>query len=428
MRNKRMMIITLLALILVIGGCSNQREIEGIKQLEGSVSSISINLEPEEYGKEIERIINGIDEWYAHTDRKNIDSQYLRETYIGKAESADRFSELHTVLLQLFSELENGHSNVFAGVPEYGVSIRVKLIEDKVVITSLGDLGVPDVKVDMGFVVEEIDQQPVKEWMEERFSLISASTPQALWQESLEWIFKRYAYEHETREYLIRSPQGEEFKVELSLSTPGYDLGFHQRPIVETGDFGNYGYIALNTMMDGIVEAFDEALAKMIEKEGIIIDLRNNGGGNSANGDQMIRRLIQEKTDIWQGRSAEPCDKLNYSGKVIALIGPRTFSAAESFAFDLHDSGRVLTMGEATMGDSGGGPVSFQTDGGIYFRIPTRGVDTSASGLLMEGKGLEPHVFVEQTYEDFLEGSDTPLEAARKELLEKSDGKSDGKN
>ncbi len=47
-------------------------------------------------------------------------------------------------------------------------------------------------------------------------------------------------------------------------------------------------------------------------------------------GDQMIRRLIQEKTDIWQGRSTDPCDKLNYRGKVIALIGPRTFSAAEA--------------------------------------------------------------------------------------------------
>jgi len=165
-------------------------------------------------------------------------------------------------------------------------------------------------------------------------------------------------------------------------------------------------------MVDGIVTEFDQALQDMLDKDGIILDLRENGGGNSANGDQILRRLIQEETNIWQGRTTKPYEKLNYNGQIVALVGPRTFSAAESFSFDLHDSGRVTTMGEPTRGDSGGGPVSFRTDRGILFRIPIRGMDCSASGLPMEGVGLEPHINVSQTYADFLDGRDTLLEEA----------------
>ncbi|QGU00336.1 hypothetical protein SYNTR_1742 [Candidatus Syntrophocurvum alkaliphilum] len=407
-------VISLTISALIITGClnTNKYSMEGVNRATEFPNEISINLESEEYGQEVNYIINAIDKWYAHKDKKNIDIDLLRSTYVTKAESAKSFSQFNIALLKLFAELKNGHSNVYTGVPEYGVPILTALIEGKVVITYLGNQEQIDKKVEVGWVIEEIDNKPAREWMKERFSMISGSTPQALEQESLQWVFRRYEYEPKTREYLLTSPQGDQLNLELSLNIPRNELGIYQFPPIEIKKLGDYGYIAINTMTDSIVEAFDEALEQMLDKKGIVLDLRKNGGGNSLNGDQMVRRLIQKETDIWQGRSIKPYHGINYSGKVIALVGPQTFSAAESFAFDLSDSGRVITMGEPTKGDSGGGPVLFKTDGGIYFRFPTRGVDISASGSPMEGIGLDPHIFQKQTYDDLLQGIDTLLESA----------------
>jgi carboxyl-terminal processing protease len=404
--------LTLFALIITGYLYMNRFSREGVRQVTKYPNRISINLKPKEYGQEVNNIINAIDKWYAHKDKKNIDIDLLRSTYVIKAESAESFSEFNVVLLKLFAELKNGHSNVFTGVPLFGVPILTTLIEGKVVITYLGDQKQIDKKVEVGWIIEEIDNKPAGEWMKERFSMISGSTPQALEQESLRLMFLRYKYEPKTRQYLLTSPQGDQLHLELSLSTPINQLGSYQFLPIESKNLGDYGYIAINTMTDGIVEAFDEALEEMLDKKGIILDLRKNGGGNSLNGDQMVRRFIQEETDSWHGHSIEPYDRINYSGKVIVLVGPQTFSAAESFAFDLSDSGRVITMGEPTGGDSGGGPVLFKTDGGIYFRFPTRGVDVSASGLPMEGTGLEPDIYKNQTYDDLLKGIDTLLESA----------------
>lgn len=91
-------------------------------------------------------------------------------------------------------------------------------------------------------------------------------------------------------------------------------------------------------------------------------------------------------------------------------------SAAESFAFDLFDSGRVTVIGEPTFGCSGGGPRLFATRGGILFRLPTRGLDMSASGLPMIGVGLQPHIHIAPTLQDIASGVDAALLAAIEHL------------
>lgn len=387
-------------------------ELRGVQQVQYQPSSLSIDLQAEDYANEVENIINAIDKKYAHKDRKQIDIKNLRDTYIVKAESAHTLFEFNRVLLQLFAELENCHSNVAVPMNQYGLPVAVDLIEEKVVVRDIKEQYSKESGINKGWVVKKIDDIDAGEWLESRFSMISGSTEQALWQESLKWVFKRYEDEPEGRKYLLESPAGVNMEKELLLDTPKNQPIRQQRMSVETEDLGDYGYIGINTMADGVVEDFDEALVTMKDKEGIILDLRNNGGGNSLNGDNIFRRFIQEKTRIWQGRSIKPFETLSYSGDIIALVGPQTFSAAESFAFNLYDSGRATIIGETTRGDSGGGPTSFRTEGGIYFRMPTRGLDYSASGLPMEGFGLVPHIRVVESYHDFLNGEDRIVEKA----------------
>ncbi len=344
----------------------------------------------------------------------------MRNENSSKVRDAENIIEFNFILLELFAELKNSHSNVYTGMSSYGLPVLCDLIEDQVIITYVGDNQILDKGIGKGWIVKKISQQPAKKWLKNRFKIISGSTEQALWKGSLFWVFRRYQSEPEVREYSLIGPQGDILNISLSLDLPSDQFKSDRFSPVETRDLGEYGYIANNTMQDGIVELFDQSLKNMISKNGLILDLRRNSGGNSVNGEKIIQRLIQKKTRIWQNKSLNPYNNLNYKGRIVVLIGPHTFSAAESFAFNLHDSGRVITIGEPTCGDSGGGPVMFRTKGGIYFRLPTRDIDYSASGLPMEGRGLKPHIHVTQTYEDLLQGRDTVLEVALKKVKQET--------
>jgi carboxyl-terminal processing protease len=95
------------------------------------------------------------------------------------------------------------------------------------------------------------------------------------------------------------------------------------------------------------------------------------------------------------------------------LIGTETFSAAESFALDLKESGNAVFIGSPTGGDTGNGPETFTTQQGISFRIPTRKpAQVSPKGYSMEGKGIAPDHLIHLTVEDYLNNVDTVLEYA----------------
>ena len=101
-----------------------------------------------------------------------------------------------------------------------------------------------------------------------------------------------------------------------------------------------------------------------------------------------------------------------YRGKVFLLIDTRTFSAAESFAIDLWESGEATLVGCPTGGDTGSRPETFQSPAGISFRVATSSPRLSPSGFPLEGRGVPPHYKVAQTVKDFMNGIDTQLEFA----------------
>lgn len=267
--------------------------------------------------------------------------------------------------------------------------------------------------------MQQVDGMPTLDWLQERTKYVSASTPDARLRGSADITFVRFEFEPELRSYKFISPTGDVLKADIPLTISGTDLPRLVQHPVEVRVFGDIGYIAINTMTDGIVERFDRALRTMRNKAGLVIDLRQNGGGSSLNGNKMLRRLIQAPTRSWSRRTEMPYSALNYAGPIVVLVGSRTASAAESFAFDLFDSGRVTVIGEPTFGCSGGGPKLFATRGGILFRLPTRGVDMSVSGLPMFGVGLQPHIHIATTRQDIITGADTALLAAVQHLENK---------
>jgi len=137
---------------------------------------------------------------------------------------------------------------------------------------------------------------------------------------------------------------------------------------------------------------FDEAGA-----ERLIVDLRNNSGGNSS-----VLRPVLDGIEA-RSRLAEP-------GRLVALIGPRTYSSGVHNAVDLDRLGAVL-VGEPT----GGCPNSY---GEVRsFQLPRSGLSVHYSTKLFrlvdeDVPSIAPDVSVPLDAEAYFSGRDPVLERA----------------
>jgi C-terminal processing protease CtpA/Prc len=169
----------------------------------------------------------------------------------------------------------------------------------------------------------------------------------------------------------------------------------------------------------------------------MIIDVRANGGGSSGVGWRILSMLTDKPfptgryryrlyvptfrawgTDQeWLqevGDSYKPHGRKLYTGPVVALSGPRTFSAAEDFLIAFQSMKRGRIMGQAS-GGSTGQPLLFALPGGGMGRVCTK-QDMYPDGRIWVGVGIQPDVEVKPTAADLKAGRDTVLQAALQEL------------
>ena len=98
-----------------------------------------------------------------------------------------------------------------------------------------------------------------------------------------------------------------------------------------------------------------------------------------------------------------------FTGPVVVLIGPHTYSAAEDFLVPLKMTGRATLIGTLT-GGSTGQPLIVEVYG-AYARICTKW-DRMPDGTEFVGVGVHPDVRVEPTREAIASGHDLALERA----------------
>ncbi|MEM8996994.1 MAG: S41 family peptidase, partial [Acidobacteriota bacterium] len=196
----------------------------------------------------------------------------------------------------------------------------------------------------------------------------------------------------------------------------------------------NVAVVELNSFASGEAAAgFDAAFDEIAAADGVVFDLRSNGGGSSSEGYSILSTLTDSPFAVssfrtlkyipafhaWgyktlrhesTGNTRQPHGERHYRGPVAVLIGPETFSAAEDFAvaFDAMDRGALV--GRAT-GGSTGQPLYFDLPGGGAARIVTKR-DTYPDGRDFVGRGVQPDLVVTPTVEAFRTGRDLELEAA----------------
>jgi tricorn protease len=180
---------------------------------------------------------------------------------------------------------------------------------------------------------------------------------------------------------------------------------------VEKSSGGKLGYIHIPSMDDAGLEVFVRSLySDNFDKEGVIIDVRYNGGGFTH--DQVLNYLSgKEHTFFRQRDGGEGLVLRSYDRKwtrpAVVMCNNRSYSDAEIFP----QAFKTLGLGKVVGQPTGGyviGTTSVRLIDGSQFRVPRTGVFT-VGGVNMEKQGVIPDVLVEVTAEDWAKGTDTQL-------------------
>ena len=192
----------------------------------------------------------------------------------------------------------------------------------------------------------------------------------------------------------------------------------------------NIGYIRYESFQQPVGESgLDDALSYMALCHGLIIDIRNNGGGNLTTAEMLAGRFVHEKTLVsyqqhktdkghndfspLEARYLEPSSNLRWHKPVCVLTNRSVYSAANDFAVIMHALPNVKLVGDRTGGGSGL-PMSSSLPNGWSVRF-------SACPMYDRNKqqtefGIDPDIAVALTDEATAQGIDLIIEAARKVL------------
>ncbi|MDB5793197.1 MAG: peptidase [Massilia sp.] len=187
---------------------------------------------------------------------------------------------------------------------------------------------------------------------------------------------------------------------------------------VETASQGKFGYLHLRAMVARDINAFARDFYANINKEGLIIDVRRNNGGNIDS--WIIEKLLRRSWSFWASNGNQPHSNMQntFRGHLVVLMDELTYSDGETFAAGV----KALKLGPLVGKRSAGAGVWLSDGNGLLdngmARVAEFGQFSSAGEWLIEGVGVTPDVEVENLPHETFKGRDRQLEAAIA-LLEK---------
>lgn len=131
-----------------------------------------------------------------------------------------------------------------------------------------------------------------------------------------------------------------------------------QRSVTSAVINGNVGYLAVSQFREDGSSAFSEALSSLLKQGvvGLVIDLRNNSGGDMQAMAESLDMLIPAGSTV-TSRDSSGTETVEYTSSaneigvpVSVLVNGSTYGAAELFAADVQDYGKGLVVGEQTAG------------------------------------------------------------------------------
>lgn len=373
--------------------------------------------------------------------------------------------DYYRVLTKMVASLNDGHTEMVALLPfvdfcDYP-KVNIIRLNEKYYISwtksSLSDT------IEIGSEVIKINNLSVDVYLKDNiFPYVNSSTEKSRWNEAINRTF----WGKKDLPYIITIKRKKDGKI-LTLSLPRNgeasrddkgDLAIEiprkpWLPIELSWMKDSIAVIAFNTFNERQLDfnMVDSIIESSLKANGLIIDLRKNGGGSTTVALNLLKHIIKDNfflTYGWETRINDAVRKAQGYGydkykdyynnvayrieqpdsifisdtvkrfemPIIILIGQNTYSAAEDFLMMLYEiKNRPLFIGEET-GGSTGAPLVIPFESGVYVRICTRRQFFPYSKKRFVGQGIVPDINIVPTIDDLIEGRDVVLERALFEL------------
>jgi C-terminal processing protease CtpA/Prc len=402
---------------------------------------------------------------YAFTEYKGIDWDERIATFRPRFEEAEANNDVFAyrmALRDLMFTIPDGHvtgpfnsiAQVFLQETDGGIGYALRQLDDGRVIANfiLPDGPADQAGIELGAEIIAIDGVPI----EDALSAIQPwsgpfSTDHVLRLQQLRYVTR--APLDTVVEVTYRNPD-DDAETTVSLTTVYENTSFNFSSFnIGTSGFelplsyellpSGYAYVKIYSFFDNARLTIDlwERLMRTLNDngtEGLIIDMRQNGGGSGFLADQMAAYFFDEphilgNTGYYdedldafhfdargQDRFYLPPEDLRYRGNVAVLVGPNCNSACEFFSYVMTIEDRAAIVGQYPTAGLGGSIKPYYMPAGEVLQF-TIGRAVDANGEIhIEGIGVIPTVQVPVTEETLFAEGDVILQAAIDHLDEAS--------
>jgi C-terminal processing protease CtpA/Prc len=405
-------------------------------------SSYKDNLSDDEKIAGLSKLWSEIKYNFVYFDRvPTLDWDGLYFEYLPEVRKTRSTVEYYRVLQKMCAQLRDGHTSV--NVPNelflelYSrPAFQTHLVEKRVYIGKVLSESLKKSGIKPGIEILRIDGIPVHQYAKEFVAQYQSSSTSQGWDVGTYELYLLCGSPNKPVELELSDEKGATFK--RTFQRDYRRLQNFTQPIEFRVLKDNIGYVVLNTFGDrDLVASFDSLFPTIEKTESLVLDLRENTGGNSDIGYDILGyftnrpfRIVTGKTRVykpfsrsmgrkqtWEAEPAidwQPHGKKVYSKPVALLIGPQTGSAAEDFCATFRAMKRGPMIGTPTAGTTGQ-PLFFALPGGgkgVVCTVRTTYPDSKE----FVGIGIQPDIYAPTTIDDIRAGRDSPLETALREL------------
>ena len=189
---------------------------------------------------------------------------------------------------------------------------------------------------------------------------------------------------------------------------------------VEEASDGRLGYLHIPDMGANGIREFIKWFYGQIDREGLVIDVRSNGGGNVSQ--MLIERLARKPLALGYSRTmphASTYPNQAFNGHLVAILNQNSASDGDIFPYQFRNAGLGPLIGMRSWGGvvgiTGHGPL---IDGGST-NVPEFGFLNTEGEYVIEGEGVVPDIELENDPISRIQGRDLQLERAIAELMQK---------
>ena len=374
-----------------------------------------------------------IEERYYDPKFRGIDWQAKRVTFRPAAARTTSTHEFYDVLRQMIASLKDAHTRVYSPDEKFDwwsprfvtVGLTVREVEGVPTIIHV-EQGSAASKTDIkpGDVIVSIDNVPVAEFIAQRMKNAGLVDDGTIRLRTIGSLFDGPAGSNVKVGWITRDRKQKSTVLQRYWSQR--QLGFNNQRK------GKIAILRIDAFTQTVALDFAKALPDVLQgAEGIVLDLRSNGGGDAEAMADVASLFLEEGTNLgkFADRSGASFELQTFSRRLsssfvtsttrlplVVLTSENTSSAAEILAATLQAKGRAQVIGSVTCGCV----LAIRNrhalpDGGV---LDVSEFDyRTAAGVRLEGAGIKPDKLIPLTREDIYSRQDRALELA-KDLLE----------